>query len=65
MKILFIVLFAINLYADVKQDILNLYQNNKYEESCNLGFDNFGRYNKDEEYLSLFASKSNVTLFNI
>ncbi|MBD3796920.1 MAG: hypothetical protein IE887_04130 [Campylobacterales bacterium] len=55
MKILLIFLIAINLYADIKQDILNLYQNSKYEDSCNLGFDNFGRYNKDEEYLSLFA----------
>lgn len=55
MKILFIFFLSINLFANVKQDILNLYQNNKYEDACNLGFNKFTRYNKDEEYLSLYA----------
>jgi hypothetical protein len=55
MKILLILFFSINLFGSIKQDILNLYQNKKYEDACNVGFDNFGRYNKDEEYLSIYA----------
>ncbi len=55
MKILLILLFTIGLYADVKQDMFNLYQNDKYEDSCEIGFDNFKRYKKDEEFISLYA----------
>ncbi|WP_226962174.1 hypothetical protein [Sulfurimonas marina] len=46
---------SINIFASVKQDILNLYQNQKYESACNIGFSNFRNHNRDEEFLSLYA----------
>ncbi len=55
MKILLILLFSLSLYADIKQNMFNLYQNEKYEEVCSIGFDNFKRYKKDEEFISLYA----------
>jgi len=55
MKILLIVFIALSLYADIKQDMFNLYQNKKYEKVCNLGFRNFSRYRQNEEYVSLYA----------
>ncbi|QOY52815.1 hypothetical protein [Candidatus Sulfurimonas baltica] len=55
MRILLIVLITISLYADTKQDMFNLYQNKKYEDVCNIGFNNFNKYRQDEEYISLYA----------
>ncbi|OHD98666.1 MAG: hypothetical protein A3E21_08425 [Sulfurimonas sp. RIFCSPHIGHO2_12_FULL_36_9] len=55
MKILSIILISVTLYADIKQDMLNLYQNKKHEEVCNIGFNNFENYRNDEEYVSLYA----------
>lgn len=55
MKIFLAVFFAISLHASIKQDMLNFYQNNKYENACNLGFKNFSRYKRDDEYLSIYA----------
>lgn len=55
MKALIIILISLNLYGDLKQDILNYYQNKKFEKACNMGFDNFGANSKDEEFLSIYA----------
>lgn len=55
MKILLIILVAISLYADAKQKLFNLYQNKKYLDACNLGFDNLKENTRDEEYMSLYA----------
>jgi hypothetical protein len=55
MKILLILLFSLSLFADIKQNMLSLYQNKKYENVCTIGFDNFKRYKKDEEFVSLYA----------
>ncbi len=55
MKILLILLFSLSLYADIKQDMFNLYQNEKYERVCSMGFDNFKRNKKDDEFVSLYA----------
>ncbi|RLA81722.1 MAG: hypothetical protein DRG78_08830 [Epsilonproteobacteria bacterium] len=55
MKIVLLFLLTIGLYADIKQDMFNLYQNKKYEKVCSMGFDNFNRNNKDEEFVSLYA----------
>ncbi|EDZ61464.1 hypothetical protein CBGD1_1543 [Sulfurimonas gotlandica GD1] len=35
--------------------MFNLYQNKKYEDVCSIGFDNFKKYKKDEEFVSLYA----------
>ncbi|CAI6147232.1 MAG: hypothetical protein SPLUMA1_SPLUMAMAG1_01923 [uncultured Sulfurimonas sp.] len=55
MKLLLILVLALNLYANTKQNMFNLYQNNKYEKVCQLGFDNFKKNKRDEEFVSLYA----------
>ena len=55
MKILLMLFMSIYLYADTKQRMLHLYQNHKYEDVCNIGFNYFGLNNKDEQYISLYA----------
>ena len=55
MKILLILLLSLSLYADVKQDMFNLYQNNKYEDVCNIGFNNFNMNKRDEDFVSMYA----------
>lgn len=53
--VLLIPLIIISLYADIKQEMLSQYQNKQYKEACNLGFNNFSEFSKDEEYISLYA----------
>lgn len=48
-------LLTLNLYANIKQNMFNLYQNNKYEKVCQIGFDNFKKNKHDEEFVSLYA----------
>ena len=55
MKILLVIILSITIYADTKQKMFDLYQNKKYEKVCRIGFDNFRKNNKDEEYISLYA----------
>ena len=55
MKTILLLFLTLSLYADVKQNMFNLYQNKKYEDVCRIGFDNFNRNVKDEEYVSLYA----------
>jgi hypothetical protein len=56
MRLFIILLFLTNSYAgDVKQEMFGLYQNNKFEKVCTMGFDNFGKYKRDEEFVSLYA----------
>ena len=55
MKIVLIFFLSLSLYADVKQNMFDLYQNKKYEDVCNIGFNNFKYYREDEEYISLYA----------
>ena len=55
MRLLLLLFLITNIYADVKQEMFGLYQNKKYEQVCTMGFDNFGRYKRDEEFVSLYA----------
>ncbi|MCD4668106.1 MAG: hypothetical protein K8R44_05900 [Sulfurimonas sp.] len=55
MKIILALLISIILYSDTKQNMFALYQNQKYKEVCNIGFNNFRYNNKDGEYVSLYA----------
>lgn len=55
MKIFLILLISISIYANIKQDMFTMYQNNKYKEVCQMGFKNFMQNNRDEEYISLYA----------
>jgi len=55
MKIILALFLTISLYADKKQNMFNLYQNKKYEEVCQIGFDYFKQNKNDEEFVSLYA----------
>jgi len=55
MKLLLTLVLALNLYANTKQNMFNLYQNSKYEKVCQIGFDNFKKNKRDEEFVSLYA----------
>lgn len=55
MKIILILFLSLSLYADIKRNMFNLYQNNKFEDVCQIGFDNFKKNKKDEEFVSLYA----------
>ena len=55
MKLIMLLLLTLSLHADIKQKMFNLYQNSKYEEVCTIGFNNFNRHKKDEEFISLYA----------
>jgi muramoyltetrapeptide carboxypeptidase LdcA involved in peptidoglycan recycling len=55
MKILLVLLLSLPLFADIKQNMFNLYQNKKYEKVCSIGFNNFKKHKKDEEFVSLYA----------
>ncbi|HIP20843.1 MAG TPA: hypothetical protein EYG70_06945 [Sulfurimonas sp.] len=55
MKLLLTLVLALNLYANTKQNMFNLYQNSKYEKVCQIGFDNFKKNKHDEEFVSLYA----------
>jgi len=54
--LLIFLLFLTNSYAsNIKQEMLGLYQNNKFAKVCTMGFDNFAKYKRDEEFVSLYA----------
>jgi hypothetical protein len=56
MKILLIILTVVILSADIKQEMLHLYQNKNFEEVCNLGFKNFNANSKE--------ARTNTTYFS-
>jgi len=55
MRLILILLISLNLSANVKDKMLGLYQNEKYKEVCNKGFNNFSHIKHDENYISLYA----------
>lgn len=55
MRILLLILIYLSLNADVKDEMFNLYQNEKFEKVCNLGYGVFDLNSKDEEFVSLYA----------
>ncbi len=56
MKNVFLLLISsIIIFADVKDDMFNLYQNEKYEDVCNLGHQWLDKNIRDEEFVSLYA----------
>ncbi len=55
MKLLLILFISLNLFANIKKDMLNLYKNENYKRVCKIGFDNFIQNKKDEEFVSLYA----------
>jgi len=57
MRIVFTLIFIISLplFANVKENIFDLYKNKEYAKACNKGLNNFSTYKKDEEFVSLYA----------
>jgi len=55
MKLLILLFLTLNLHANIKQNMFGLYQNKKYEKVCQIGFDNFKKNKRDEEFVSLYA----------
>jgi len=55
MKILLLLFIGLSLFAGTKQEMLQLYKNERYKEVCRLGFDNFIQNKKDEKFVSLYG----------
>jgi len=55
MRYIIVLFVVLNLHANVKQKMFQLYQNQEYAKACTLGFDFFKKYKKDEAYASLYA----------
>ncbi len=55
MKTLLLLFIFLSLQADIKTDMFNLYQNEKYEKVCSMGHRVLDRNAKDEEFVSLYA----------
>lgn len=54
-QIVVVFLITLNLSADVKQEMLDLYKSKQYEKVCSKGFKTFKDYRKDESFVSLYA----------
>jgi hypothetical protein len=57
MKLIFFLLFVLvlNIFANPRQRLFNLYQQGEYLQACNLGHKGFPYQQKDESYVSLYA----------
>jgi len=55
MKLIILLLLFVNLQADIKHKMFQLYQNEEYAKACTMGYDYFKKYKKDEAYVSLYA----------
>jgi len=52
--LLFLVVYSY-LSADIKQTMLNLYKAKNYTKACNIGFQNFHKFSKNEKLITLYA----------
>ena len=55
MRFLILFFLIVNANADIKHEMLQLYQNEEYTKACTMGYDYFNKYKKDEAYSSLYA----------
>ena len=55
MRIILLIFIYLSLNADIKDEMFNLYQNEKYEKVCNLGYSALDVNARDDEYVSLYA----------
>ncbi len=55
MKIVILLLLFNSLYANIKQNMLNLYKNQEYKKVCIQGASKFTKFRKDESLISLYA----------
>jgi len=56
MRIVFLaILIATSLYADVPYSMYQLFKQKNYDRACSLGYKNFQRYQRDENFLNLYG----------
>ena len=57
MKIILILILVTSTYlnADIKQKMLKLYKEKNYKSACNIGYDNFHKFSKNEKLITLYA----------
>lgn len=55
MKYILVFLLSVQLYADIKQEMLRQYKNLEYQKVCTEGSQNFSANRKDEAFISLYA----------
>lgn len=55
MKIIILLAIYLSLHADIKDEMFDLYQNNKFDKVCNMGHKVLDLNAKDEEFVSLYA----------
>jgi len=55
MKNLILLFIYLSLNADIKNDMFNFYQNEKFEKVCNIGNRVLDLNARDEEFVSLYA----------
>ena len=55
MKFLILLFLVLNVNADIKNKMFQLYQNKEYTKVCRMGYNYFQKYKKDEVYSSLYA----------
>lgn len=53
--IIAIMIIGATLYGSVKEELFNLYQSQEYGKACRIGVKYIHLYNKDEQYVSLYA----------
>lgn len=46
---------SISLYADIKSEMFTLYQNQKYKDVCDIGFNNLKKHKRDDNFVSLYG----------
>lgn len=54
-SLLLLLLTLISLHADVKEQMLYLYKQGSFEQSCELGYSQFEANKRDEEFISLYS----------
>jgi len=55
MKLILILLATVSLYGDIKSEMLALYEDQKYKDVCNIGFENLENFKRDDNFVSLYA----------
>lgn len=56
MKTLFsLLILSLSLFAGAKEELFHLYQDQKYAQACSKGISIVHQYNRDEQFVSLYA----------
>ena len=53
--LLLLLLFSAMLFGDIKESMLRLYEKQRYKQACDMGFEHFKRYKRDERFLMLYG----------